>query len=163
MKYDDTLLLLKQARDAMWDVAHGEPVWNKTVRDLVAAIDEQLEQQADRQSEGEAHDAAQDAAGDVMTERLRQIYVEGWTPAHDDEHDDNSLARAAACYALGRMTLHPPLGPDSIIWPWEVAAWRPKDRRSDLVRAGALILAEIERLDRLAARQQEKPQGGCNG
>jgi hypothetical protein len=37
-------------------------------------------------------------------------------------------------------------------WPWEDKWWKPKDRRRDLVRAGALIVAEIERLDRLAAK-----------
>jgi hypothetical protein len=38
------------------------------------------------------------------------------------------------------------------LWPWSVQWWKPKDRRRDLVRAGALIVAEIERLDRAAAR-----------
>jgi hypothetical protein len=38
------------------------------------------------------------------------------------------------------------------IWPWDRKWWKPKDRRRDLVRAGALILAEIERLDRAAAK-----------
>lgn len=33
-------------------------------------------------------------------------------------------------------------------WPWEEEAWRPKNPRHDLVKAAALILAEIERLDR---------------
>ena len=38
-------------------------------------------------------------------------------------------------------------------WPhtWDASWWKPKDRRRDLVRAGALIIAEIERLDRLDA------------
>ena len=109
------------------------------------------------------------AALDVTAERRRQIEREGWTPEHDDDHGDNSLAAAAACYALpdhyrdivsrrdGRDVARS-VGETTIvydqvecprIWPWHGAAWKPKDRRSDLVRAGALILAEIERLDRL--------------
>lgn len=72
---------------------------------------------------------------------------------------NGDLAAAAACYALSAAGLsgycfpwlRGRLGcPD--LWPWERAAWKPKDARRDLVRAGALILAEIERLDRAQAR-----------
>lgn len=84
---------------------------------------------------------------EILSERDRQIEEEGWTPEHDDEHDDGSLAKAAACYAN-------PILPDPealpIGWPlsWDWEWWKPKDRRRDLVRAAALIVAEIERLDR---------------
>ena len=81
---------------------------------------------------------------DVIAERRRQIEREGWTPDHDDEHDDGSLAVAAACYAAPRMA--------ATHWPWSAEDYKPKDRRRNLVRAGALILAEIERLDRRAGR-----------
>lgn len=37
------------------------------------------------------------------------------------------------------------------LWAWHSRWWKPKDRRCNLVRAGALIVAEIERLDRAAA------------
>lgn len=80
------------------------------------------------------------AARDVLAERERQKAVEGWTPAHDDGHTDNELSRAAACYAIGNAAL----------WPWSMRWWKPTDRRRDLVKAGALVLAEIERLDRSA-------------
>ena len=85
------------------------------------------------------------AARDVIAERERQKSVEGWTPEHDDEHNDEQLALAAACYALGSPTF----------WPWENRWWKLKDRRSNLVRAGALILAEIERLDRHAVTKPD--------
>lgn len=78
------------------------------------------------------------ALSDIAAERQRQIDAEGWTPAHDDAHDYGELARAAACYAVGLKN----------DWPWSDSWWKPKDRRTDLVRAGALIVAEIERLDR---------------
>lgn len=86
-------------------------------------------------------------AADAMqlaAERLRQISSEGWTPEHDDEHLDGEIAQAAACYAYGSR-LWDTNG--ASIWPngWE---FKPKDRRRDLIRAGALILAELERLDR---------------
>lgn len=69
-------------------------------------------------------------------------------PEHDDQHVRGELATAAALYAF----------PDRIrawndllarFWPWGDAFWKPKSRRENLVRAGALIAAEIDRLDRL--------------
>lgn len=91
------------------------------------------------------------AALDVTAERRRQV-EEGWTPDHDDEHDFGELARAAACYADPRPAMpNDPRVKVPTHWPWDAKWWKPKDRRSDLVRAGALILAEIERLDRGSA------------
>jgi hypothetical protein len=82
---------------------------------------------------------------EVAAERQRQITGEGYSRAHDDhEHDDGSIAIAAACYALP-LELY-----DVDIWPWAGRINR-KDRRRDLVRAAALLVAEIERLDRACA------------
>lgn len=93
---------------------------------------------------------------DVQAERRRQITAEGWTPEHDDEHDSGEIACAAACYAL--PPAHPAriegalgrYGRDPNIWPWTRDWWKPapNDRRRELIKAGALVLAEIERLDR---------------
>lgn len=103
-----------------------------------------------------------EALGAVAAERQRQIDVEGWSLEHDDEHTFGELAKAAACYATGnnRLSVNGPKGP-SFIWPWEPKWWRPKDKRRNLVRAAALIVAEIERLDRLAAapKPPEKARG----
>lgn len=102
------------------------------------------------------------AAEDVLAERQRQMTGEGWSPEHDDGRTDGSLALAAAAYALQAADPDSPFiaAPGFIsilefIWPrsWSWHWWKPKDRRSNLVRAGALILAEIERLDRAAARR----------
>jgi hypothetical protein len=103
------------------------------------------------------------AIEDVITERKRQIEAEGWTPAHDDEHKDGAMAEAAAAYAIGRPFVHPPIHVRGSVnqyiradlWPWDMAWWKPKSRRENLVRAGALIIAEIERLDRAAATPTE--------
>lgn len=95
-----------------------------------------------------------DAARDVVAERQRQITSEGYTPKHDDEHGHGELARAASCYAtvsstkLNRVpSLYEGKTPPPN-WPWDSSWWRPGDPRRMLVKAGALILAEIERLDR---------------
>lgn len=93
------------------------------------------------------------AANDVLAERQRQIEVEGWTADHDDEHNQGELADVAACYALGVYSDRSDAGVPGDIppyWPntWDETWWRPKNRRRNLVRAAALLIAEIERLDR---------------
>ncbi len=93
------------------------------------------------------------AARDVLAERRRQI-DEGWVPEHDDEHDAGELAAAAACYA-GNAAGYVWNGEWlSEVWPWEREWWKPTTPRRDLVKAAALILAEIERLDRAADDHQ---------
>lgn len=94
----------------------------------------------------------QPALADVMTERQRQINAEGWTSEHDDEHENNEMAFAAACYALYAGNPYPGQGYTPPEWPWDAEFWRPSTERRDLVKAGALILAEIERLDRESAK-----------
>lgn len=94
------------------------------------------------------------AVDDIVAERQRQISAEGWTPEHDDEHDKGEMARAAACYAYeATRTEHQRSLDDGFappMWPWAERWWKPTDRRRDLVKAAALIIAEIERLDRAA-------------
>src|SRR5690606_7057532 len=103
------------------------------------------------------------AMKDVASERKRQIEVEKYTTDADDTYVDGQLARAAVCYAttaivtasLLRRGLDPALIAEKSkiagvppSWPWDQAWWKPKGARRDLVRAAALIIAEIERLDR---------------
>lgn len=98
------------------------------------------------------------AIDDIAAERRRQIEAEGWTPEHDDDHRGGVMALAAAAYAVSsvRRSARTDCGEARIaerarqIWPWEAAWWKPKSAREDLVRAAALIVAEIERLDRSA-------------
>jgi hypothetical protein len=91
------------------------------------------------------------AARDVVSERRRQMAVEGWTIDHDDRHALGELARAAVCYA-DPLNTERERAPGK--WPWGAEWWKPKSRRRDLVRAAALIIAEIERLDRAARRNR---------
>lgn len=101
------------------------------------------------------------AAQDLLAERQRQVEVEGWTPEHDDQHGDGSMSMAAACYALVGTAVHraKTFEPQTL-WAWTgwAPSWfKPRDRRANLIRAGALILAELERLDREKART--RPDG----
>lgn len=93
------------------------------------------------------------ALEDIAAERRRQIEVEGWAPEHDDMHRDGVLARAAACYADPHLVFRGWTRDGQKVsipdhWPWEPSWWKPTTRRRDLVKAAALIVAEIERLDR---------------
>lgn len=95
------------------------------------------------------------AAQSVLDERRRQVDVEGWTAEHDDAHGEGSMAVAAACYALTAREGLDRADSLRIITLWKWTGWaqhwfKPGDTRSNLVRAAALILAEIERLDRAA-------------
>lgn len=109
---------------------------------------------------------------EIVSERQRQITKEGWAPRHDDEHTDGSLAAAAACYAytssldLNLRAHHGKVDPVDaantvkFMWPvgWDWWWWKPSTRRRNLIKAAALIVAEIERLDR--AQKHEEPNGG---
>jgi hypothetical protein len=96
------------------------------------------------------------AARDVLAERSRQINAEGWTPEHDDAHEDGDLEMAASCYAYNVADPDPegegraPFG-----WPWDISWWKPSTPRRDLVKACALILAAIERRDRAAVKGEQ--------
>ena len=92
------------------------------------------------------------AVHDVLTERTRQITHEGATPFQDDSYTEGELAVSAACYALASCGKLGQETPDN--WPWTKGWWKPSGGRRDLVKAGALILAEIERIDRAANKQE---------
>lgn len=88
-------------------------------------------------------------ACDVLEERERQECEEGWTPEHNDMHARGEMAFAAACYASCAHDDAPWDAPTE--WPWSAKWWKPtdpRDPRRDLVKAAALIIAEIERIDR---------------
>ena len=95
----------------------------------------------------------------IAAERQRQIDVEGWTAAHDDLHEECELLDAALCYGgvAGSQILDGDGGAEAKEkmlegWPWDRAWWKPSsDPIRNLVKAGALIAAEIDRLQRKAA------------
>lgn len=83
---------------------------------------------------------------EVSDERCRQV-AKGYSLISDDAYVDHELARASAAYALvgaGQAS-------GEMFYPWPGRVWRPEDRRTALIRAAALAVAEVQRLDRLAA------------
>lgn len=108
-----------------------------------------------------APEGGDEALALIAAERRRHTAA-GWTPEHDDQHDDGSLGFAAASYAHsaskldGFRDLDRREGVIPPCWPWSANRWKPSlgngasGRTRELVKAGALIVAEIERLRRAA-------------
>lgn len=78
----------------------------------------------------------------ITIERRRQIVVEGYDKAHDHLESVDALSMAAASYAIVDMDEQQ----SKAWWPWQSVHYKPKDRLRNLVRAGALIAAAIDRL-----------------
>lgn len=104
----------------------------------------------------------------ITAERQRQLQKLGWTTEHDDTHTLGELTEAATCYAaVGSATLRGSspkyittemFDGDSILhWPWEDEAYKPADSAEEnLIKAGALIVAELDRLQRLKHKGKEE-------
>ena len=107
----------------------------------------------------------------IAAERERQI-KKGWNAFHDDDHKNADLTLAAMAYAhegaarqgnwLNFPRTHPKKNPPRQ-WPFDDYYWNPEeDAIGNLVKAGALIAAEIDRLQRkrtAAGTADEKPDG----
>ena len=105
------------------------------------------------------------AIKDVIYERQRQINQEFYSTENDDEYKQNELLRAAVCYAENVIrrgwVFDSNFGPDVYqeeevpdLWPWDLDFWKPRNPRRDLIRAAALLIAEIERIDRSTGASQ---------
>jgi hypothetical protein len=92
-------------------------------------------------------------------EEERRKHKSKWSPEHDDGYEDDELAFAAACFAapetLYRKRLYRSVGLSySDPWPFDSHsstnnAKFGKTRRNQLILAVVMIIAEIERLDRV--------------
>lgn len=108
----------------------------------------------------------------IAAERQRQKSGEGWTSAHDEQHAKGELVDAAICYATNTDahdgfvrtgdTEYDYFAP---LWPWS-DSWDKRskhDQLRSLTIAGALIAAEIDRLQRVADASSAPDQGRGNG
>lgn len=85
----------------------------------------------------------------IALERERQKQIEGWTLEHDDAHEAEEILQAAICYCAHAATYE--INLSDVPWPWAQAWWKPANPVRDLTKAGALIAAEIDRLQRKAS------------
>ena len=90
----------------------------------------------------------------IAEERQRQIEIKGYTKEHDDnEHTAGELTMAAMCYAMEPIWRPAEIAP--LGWPWigpnDMDGFKPTpgNRIRELQKAGALIAAEIDRLNRI--------------
>ncbi|HHK4736667.1 TPA: hypothetical protein ACQTZZ_004973 [Pseudomonas aeruginosa] len=140
-----------------WVAKHGKPApWSKIVeitalatnmpndeRDRLLALDDDVDAQAQH--------SVPRAWLDVQAERRRHVEVEGYHGFRDSHYINYELSKAARAYI--EVSWHALSGglpckkPES--WPW-MAGFKWSDGRTMLVKAAALTLAEIERLDRAA-------------
>lgn len=157
------------------DIEKRFPNWS-SYRDLIDCIDCTLHdlRKGSAPSDPNPRPREGEAIRLIQAERGRQISGEGWTEEHDDSHTDESLAMAAALYAAPKPLYEVRQCENGVRWvdpwPWQRTetyhrygdgdpTYRVADgdnrskhpRRRRLVIAGALILAEIERLDRAAS------------
>ena len=109
---------------------------------------EDVDLAAEVRGRGRQQDAEPPSIALIAAERRRQIEAEGWTLEHDDQHANGELAAAAVCYAVPPDMRDPRPGAIPDIWPFAARCWKPTpdDRVRELVKAGTLIAAEIERL-----------------
>lgn len=99
----------------------------------------------------------------IAKERERQKGECLYSPEYDiKENRFGALALAAACYALPQKRRNcvkyayiPRPIPE--LWPWDWDTYKPTedDRISELVRAGALIAAEIDRLQAMSLTRED--------
>lgn len=80
----------------------------------------------------------------IAKERQRQIDKEGWTSEHDDRENQNFQLSLAACSYLNASNSELA----NRFWPWDWRFWKPDTHLRNLIKAGALIAAEIDRLQR---------------
>lgn len=93
----------------------------------------------------------------IAAERQRQVEAEGWTEEHDDSHRAGTLVNAALSYGeVAAEQLDPHFPGENrpwetrTDWPWDDEWWKPSDDPiRNLEKAGALIAAEIDRLQRV--------------
>lgn len=94
---------------------------------------------------------AASGAETITKERERQITEEGWSKEHDMNYSNGELLKAALCYINENLDAYVPYNgfkpkvPRD--WPWDAKYWKPADMVKNLKRAGALIVAEIDRLN----------------
>lgn len=86
----------------------------------------------------------------IAAERQRGIEKEKYDADHDDEHVAGHIAQGGIAYVMAFIRQHNEKRPDldfvrEMYWPFEASTWKPGDRVRNLVKAGTMIAAELDR------------------
>lgn len=90
---------------------------------------------------------------EIRRERECQVTEKGYNAKSDDAYFNNELAGAAPAYnvnATGNTAVA------AYCWPWHLSLFKPTTPRRDLIKAAALLVAEIERLDRATGEKDTR-------
>jgi hypothetical protein len=148
-----TLEAMTKDRD-LWQCAHDDDCPNAAMVESLEAANRELREERDALETALGLKANHpESSGDwtgvglIAAERKRQVEAEGWAPDHDDEHLFGELAKRGAALAVAHT--------DAVVMDGDeqVRPWKMHTAPRSLVIAGALIAAEIDRLQRLNAKQ----------
>ena len=78
----------------------------------------------------------------VKKEREKQISKHGYTTAHDRQHPKKAVLYGALAY-LNSVIYSPTVGTED--WPFEEESFKPEGDIKNLVKAAAMIIAEIDK------------------
>jgi hypothetical protein len=98
-----------------------------------------------------SHPLDSDGIDRIAAERLRQITEEKFDEPHDMKWRNSELIKAAICYAVAStysVGYNFSSGTLRRWWPWDREWWKPSSRKRNLIKAGALIAAEIDRMEK---------------
>lgn len=94
----------------------------------------------------------------IERERNRQIERLGFGAEDDAEYTGQQLRQAAMAYLIPVRHADTPF-----IWPWSPSSYKPGTYLRNLVKSGALVAAEIDRLLRIEAGQRGAERHSDNG
>lgn len=126
----------------------GEQTTDVNGRFIAAANPAAIQELINRLRDATSYQFISKAAFDVTEERSRQVEKLGYDHRNDDVYNDNELVHAALWFITA----------DDLQWPWSWSTMlhaksKRHDKRARLVRAAALLIAEIERIDRATNTQ----------
>jgi hypothetical protein len=125
--------MVRNPKERDWAIQYGLSPWEAALR---------RKGQADFNRE--AQEKRLGGAALIVNERHRQIKEEGYDAKNDDKYDQGELAHAAIGYARPKVNANSPI---PLHWFLPDKSWEPSDDEVwNLVRAGALIAAEIDRV-----------------
>lgn len=100
---------------------------------------------------------------EITRERGKQV-GKGYDASSDDRYSGYQLIDASIAYSWAALG-HAQYG--NRYWPWDAESFKPEGQRANLIKAAALLVAEIERMDRLSATvkagvQEMVKRGRCD-